>query len=120
MKPDEPASESTNSVDAIIRAAMREVREYEEAAAARDDSRATLADSSSAAFDEPAADSFAGYQIVREIQRGGQAVVYQAIQRSTQREVAIKVMNDGPFVDLHDRARFQREVHILGQLHPPN
>src|SRR5262245_9678751 len=33
-----------------------------------------------------------GYTLVAELQRGGQGVVYRAVQRSTQREVAIKVL----------------------------
>lgn len=39
--------------------------------------------------------AIAGYRITRELKRGGQAVVYQAIQLSTKRKVAIKV----PFVN---------------------
>src|SRR5262245_21215853 len=46
-----------------------------------------------------------GYELVREIHRGGQGVVYQAVQRSTRRDVAIKVMRQGPFATLADRAR---------------
>jgi len=65
-------------------------------------------------------DWFEGYQTVREIHRGGQGVVYQAIQLSTHRKVAIKVMKEGPFAGAADRARFEREVQILGQLNHPN
>lgn len=61
-----------------------------------------------------------GYEIVREIHRGGQGVVYQAVQRSTQRDVAIKVMKQGPFATLADRVRFDREVEALGRLNHPN
>lgn len=75
--------------------------------------------------DEPGAtgpppDSFSGYDLVREIHRGGQGVVYQAIQKATKRKVAIKVMREGPFAGPRDRARFEREVQILGQLSHPN
>ncbi|TWT41073.1 Serine/threonine-protein kinase PknB [Phycisphaerae bacterium RAS1] len=68
----------------------------------------------------PHPDSFPGYQIVGEIHRGGQGVVYQAVQLATKRSVAIKVMREGPLAGSRDRARFEREVHILGQLRHPN
>ncbi len=65
-------------------------------------------------------DSFTGYQIIREVHRGGQGIVYQAFQKSTRRKVAIKVMKEGPFASSSDRARFDREVQVLGQLKHPN
>lgn len=68
----------------------------------------------------PAADSILGYSILREIHRGGQGVVYQALQASTKRKVAVKVMKEGPFAGPADKARFEREVQILGQLKHPN
>ncbi|MEW6250545.1 MAG: serine/threonine-protein kinase [Planctomycetota bacterium] len=68
----------------------------------------------------PPTGSFTGYSIIRELHRGGQGVVYQALQESTQRKVAIKVMREGPFAGAADRARFDREVHILGQLNHPH
>ncbi len=61
-----------------------------------------------------------GYQITREVHRGGQGVVYQAVQRSTKRNVAIKVMKQGPFATMADRARFDREIEMLGRLNHPN
>ncbi|MFN0137430.1 MAG: protein kinase domain-containing protein [Phycisphaerae bacterium] len=67
----------------------------------------------------PAA-GFPGYTILRELSRGGQGVVYQAVQQSTKRKVAIKVLRDGHFADAAERARFEREVQILGQLKHPN
>jgi tetratricopeptide (TPR) repeat protein len=65
-------------------------------------------------------DSFTGYDISEEVHRGGQAVVYRAIQMATKRKVAIKVMKEGPFAGPADKARFDREVQILGQLNHPN
>ena len=66
------------------------------------------------------ADSFTGYRILREIHRGGQGVVFQAIQESTKRKVALKVMKEGPFATSAEQARFDREVQVLGQLNHPN
>ena len=61
-----------------------------------------------------------GYEIVREVSRGGQGVVYQALQRSTNRTVAIKVIREGNFGDQQSIDRFQREVRVLAQLRHPN
>lgn len=64
--------------------------------------------------------SIEGYEMVRELHRGGQGVVYLAVQRSTKRRVAIKVMREGPFSSPRDKARYEREVQILGQLKHPH
>lgn len=61
-----------------------------------------------------------GYEIRREIHRGGQGIVYQARQLATRRDVAIKVMKQGPFATLADRGRFEREIDTLGRLNHPN
>jgi len=66
------------------------------------------------------AESIPGYEVSREIHRGGQGVVYLATQRSTKKRVAIKIMKEGPFAGSTDRGRFEREVQILGQLQHPN
>lgn len=74
--------------------------------------------------DDPPADlphgSFPAYVLSGEVHRGGQRVVYRATQKTTGRDVAIKVMHEGPFAGPHGRARFQREVRILGKLQHPN
>ena len=64
--------------------------------------------------------SLPGYEIIEELQRGGQGVVFRAVQTGTKRQVAIKVMREGSLAGRHDRARFEREVEILGQLNHPN
>ena len=61
-----------------------------------------------------------GYRFVREIGRGGQAVVHRAVQEATGRSVAIKVMPGGPFLNSRHRARFDREVAVLANLDHPN
>jgi len=64
-------------------------------------------------------DAIPGYEIVREVHRGGQGVVYQAIQKSTQRKVAIKVIHGGALAGERERARLEREVRILAGLDHP-
>lgn len=74
--------------------------------------------------DEPGhtvpADLIPGYQILREIHRGGQGVVYQAIQESTKRKVAVKVLLEGPYASPTARRRFEREVELVAGLKHPN
>ncbi len=79
-----------------------------------------LPEASASVFAGPGPDSFPGYEIVREIHRGGQGVIYQAIQKTTRRKVAIKVMREGPFAGKRDKVRFEREVQVLGALKHPN
>jgi serine/threonine protein kinase len=66
------------------------------------------------------ADTFPGYEIIKEIHRGGQGIVYQAIQKATKRKVAVKVVKDGPFAGMAERLRFEREVQVLGSMQHPN
>jgi len=68
----------------------------------------------------PSEDHIPGYEIIDEIHRGGQGVVYRALQKSTRRTVAIKIMHEGPFAGLTDRARFEREIQILGRFKHPS
>ncbi len=79
------------------------------------DGRADLASLSA-----PRMAAIAGYQVLREISRGGQAVVCEAIQQSTGRKVAIKIMREGPLASPRERARFDREVQVLAALNHPN
>lgn len=69
--------------------------------------------------DAPSADAgptLSGYTIRRQIHRGGQGVVYEAMQHSTSRTVALKFLREGPFAGERDRHRFDREVSILARL----
>lgn len=50
-----------------------------------------------------------GYVVTREIDRGGQAAVYEAVQQSTGRRVAVKVLAGGRFASDRAQARFERE-----------
>ena len=64
-------------------------------------------------------DAIDGYRIERELNRGGQGVVYQAVQLSTKRAVALKVMLGGPFAGAANIRRFEREIELIGRLKHP-
>ena len=61
-----------------------------------------------------------GFQIIRQIGKGGMATVYLAIQESLDREVAIKVMSPFLAEDETFGERFVREAKIVAKLSHPN
>src|SRR5687767_13705127 len=60
------------------------------------------------------------YEIIREIGRGGTAVVYLARERATGNEVAIKLIRAKYLEDEEAIARFAREARFVAQLDHPN
>ncbi|MBN2452312.1 MAG: protein kinase [Lentisphaeria bacterium] len=69
---------------------------------------------------DPRPTRLGAYEIRGEIGRGGMAVVYQGIQPSLNRVVAIKVL-PAPFASRPELvARFEREGTIIAQLSHPN
>ncbi len=74
-------------------------------------------------YDEPAPiqpDAVPGYEILGEIRRGAQGIVYRATQLATKRTVALKVMLHGPFASRRQRRRFEREIELVAGLDHPN
>ena len=57
------------------------------------------------------------YKIVREIGRGGMGVVYEALQISLGRRVALKLLPFAAVLDQRQIARFQNEAQAAAQLH---
>ncbi len=60
------------------------------------------------------------YRIVREIGRGGMGLVFEAIDQSLHRRVAIKVLPSGLLSDPRNLDRFQTESRAAARLRHPN
>jgi tetratricopeptide (TPR) repeat protein len=60
------------------------------------------------------------YEILERVSYGGQGIVYKAVQRPTQRTVAVKVLLDGPLASQQQRQRFAREVELISRLEHAN
>jgi serine/threonine protein kinase len=62
----------------------------------------------------------AGFQLQKEIGRGGMARVYLAVQKKFGRLVALKVVSESVTSDTHFKERFIRESRINARLTHPN
>ncbi|MBI4579481.1 MAG: protein kinase [Planctomycetes bacterium] len=75
-------------------------------------------------LDEPAAghlsDTIPGYELLHELHRGTQGVVYQAVQSATHRQMAIKFLREGVHASRSTRKRFEREIELVASLQHPN
>ncbi len=60
------------------------------------------------------------YVFAELLHRGGQGVVYRARHERTGRDVAVKVLRDGPLSGPDTLARFDREVRVLARFDHPN
>ena len=61
-----------------------------------------------------------GYRIVGKLGEGGMGTVWRAVQLSTRREVALKLLNPAIIGSDKLRARFEREVELAASLEHPN
>lgn len=61
-----------------------------------------------------------GFEILRELGRGGMGVVYQARQVALQRTVALKMILNGAHAGPKELARFRAEAAVIARLQHPN
>jgi serine/threonine protein kinase len=69
---------------------------------------------------EVPANPLGDFQIVRELARGGMGIVYEAIQLSLGRRVALKVLPFAATLDSRQLQRFKSEAQAAALLHHPN
>jgi serine/threonine protein kinase len=60
------------------------------------------------------------FRIVREIGRGGMGIVYEAVQESLDRHVALKVLSRASMLDEQHVQRFEQEARAAAGLHHTN
>jgi WD40 repeat protein len=83
------------------------------------DERSAAASSSAIRFTSDCPD-VPGYRIGHLLGEGGMGQVWWAVQLSTHREVALKLVHGVRFTSNQNRARFEREVELTARLAHPN
>src|SRR5262249_24373334 len=68
----------------------------------------------------PAPERLGEFRLIQELGRGGMGVVYEAVQESLGRRVALKVLPAHLLSNEKLRARFLRESHAAARLHHTN
>lgn len=75
-----------------------------------------IADLSADADESEMPAQIAGYDIVREIGRGGMGIVYEAIDPELKRSIALKVLPNSALWKLNVAERFRKEAEVIARL----
>jgi serine/threonine protein kinase len=84
---------------------------------AADSIHSSLPPSQKAVFSPWTSEPVGDFQIVKEIGRGGMGIIYEAIQLSLNRRVALKVLPFAASIDSMCLQRFRQEAQAAAQLH---
>ena len=60
------------------------------------------------------------YRLIRKIGGGGMGVVFEAVQLSLNRKVAVKLLNSSLLTSAEQRTGFENEAKVIAMLHHPN
>ena len=60
------------------------------------------------------------YRLIRKIGSGGMGVVFEAVQVSLNRRVAVKLLNSALLTNAEQRTQFENEAKVIAMLHHPN
>ncbi|MBQ7206362.1 MAG: protein kinase [Lentisphaeria bacterium] len=60
------------------------------------------------------------YRLVRKLGSGGMGVVFEAVQVSLDRRVAVKLLNSSLLTSAEQRTQFENEAKVIAMLHHPN
>ncbi|MBM4068429.1 MAG: serine/threonine protein kinase [Planctomycetes bacterium] len=96
-----------------IRAVLPSVAKMEQWRTCREATDASLAPGASP-------EKVGDYRILREVGRGGMGIVFEAIQESLGRRVALKILPNHFLLDRKRLERFQRESRAAARLHHTN
>jgi len=113
-----PALEAGSSGSGLIRGPSKGRGQEQEASSTMPE--VSIPDSDQNLIQQALDPLFEDYQIIEELPRGGQAVVYKAIHKATKKKVALKILLPTLSSSAKARRYFEREVELAASLSHPN